>query len=158
MSQVVEQARQSAIQGKDRLLKTLSFVPEDKVKWSPSATAKSALRIAAHCAITNHAFATWIRGQKLSVSTVEEAIAFIDAEEKKITERDQAVRLIEESAKLVDSALGALTPDRIGTQVDTPFGPFPMTFIMFLPGLHMQNHASQIDYLQTIWGDMDDHM
>ena len=27
-----------------------------------------------------------------------------------------------------------------------------------LPGMHMDNHAAQIDYLQTIWGDLANHM
>jgi hypothetical protein len=33
-----------------------------------------------------------------------------------------------------------------------------MAIWAILPGLHMGNHAAQIDYLHTIWGDVTDHM
>ena len=35
----------------------------------------------------------------------------------------------------------------------TPYGEF-----IYIPAGHMQNHAAQIDYLQTIWGDMAEPM
>ena len=58
----------------------------------------------------------------------------------------------------VHAALDALTPERIDSIVETPVVTRPMPFFMNLPGIHMGNHAAQIDYLQTIWGDMDFHM
>ena len=51
-----------------------------------------------------------------------------------------------------------MTAERFATSPNSPFGPMPMAFWVNLPGMHMGSHASQIDYLQTIWGDLVDHM
>jgi len=51
-----------------------------------------------------------------------------------------------------------MTAERFATSPNSPMGAFPMAFWASLPGLHMSGHATQIDYLQTIWGDLADHM
>ncbi|MGI8924225.1 MAG: hypothetical protein ACR2HJ_09365 [Fimbriimonadales bacterium] len=49
----------------EEFLKTFSFVPDDKLNWTPSPTAKTAIRIAAHTAIYAGNFAKMIRDRKL---------------------------------------------------------------------------------------------
>ncbi len=158
MNKAIEQAKQAVNTAKDRLLKTFSFVPNDKLNWSPSPTAKNALRIAAHAAVGNYANASLIRGEKLKTTSPSEMMAFVYAEEKKVTSRDQAVKLIEDSCKTVLAALDGLTEQKMATSVASPFGTFPMMFWMNFPSSHMEYCAAQIDYLQTIWGDLEIHM
>ena len=158
MNEAIERSKAQVENGKDRLLKTFAAVPDDKVTWSPSPTAKSALRVVAHIGVTNYGFVSILRGQESKFSSFEELFAFFNPEEAKITSREQAVKLIEDSTNALLAALDELTEAKMASEVKGPFGPMPMTFWMALPSRHADNHASQIDYLQTIWGDMEIQM
>lgn len=158
MSELIEQCKQSALRGKSQFLNTFAFVPDDKLTWSPSPTAKSALRVAAHVGITNQAFAGILRGEKMPGTSFEELIERMNAAEQGVTSREQAVQMIEESTAAVLAALDSMTPEAVGSMVETPVVNAPMTFFMSLPGMHAGNHAAQVDYLQTIWGDLAMHM
>ncbi|MBM3500571.1 MAG: DinB family protein [Armatimonadetes bacterium] len=158
MSEPAQQAKTFANNGKEALLKTFACVPEDKLNWQPAGTAKTALQIAAHAAVPNPLFAALIRGEGFPKASAEEVFAQQAAAEAALTTRQQVVELIERSTVEVEAALDALTPELMATTIETPFLTAPMTFFMTLPGLHLYTHASQIDYLQTIWGDMEFHM
>ncbi|MBM3123307.1 MAG: DinB family protein, partial [Chloroflexi bacterium] len=153
MSELAQQAKAFADNGRDALLKTLACVPDDKLNWQPAETAKTALQIAAHAALPNSLFAALIRGEGFPRVPAEEVFAQQAAAEAALTTRQQVVQLIERSTVEVGAALDALTPELMASTVETPLLTAPMTFFMTLPGLHMYTHASQIDYLQTIWGD-----
>jgi len=142
----------------DRLVKTFGFVPDDKLSWSLSETARSPLAIVAHCILANQMLATVVRGEQMSSTpTPEEAEAASRQFESTMTDRADAVRQLEASCEEAVAALGTMTTERFASSPDSPFGAFPMPFWMNLPAMHMNNHASQIDYIQTAWGDQVDH-
>jgi hypothetical protein len=157
MQEIIGQAKQSIVMGKERFLKTFSFVPDDKLTWSPTPSSKSALRIAAHIGISNQGMAGVVRGEKPPFSSMAELFAMIDAEEQKITTRDAAVQLIEASTNSALAALDALTPEQLGGAAGLPGMEMPMAQFIMIIGMHMSNHAAQIDYLQTTWGDLENH-
>jgi len=141
----------------ERLVKTFGFVPDETLTWSPSETARSSLAIVAHCILANRRIATAIRGESVSsMPTAEEVEAASRQFEETITDRAEAVRQLRASCAEVVDAIGTMTPERLATSPDSPFSAYPMRFWMNLPDMHMGNHASQIDYLQTIWGDLAD--
>ena len=155
----IAQAREAAERATKDLLNTLSFVPDDKLPWSPSPTSRSPLWIAGHCGGANQAFATGIRGEILAMPEGETDFSKMVWETGRGTAtREEAVRSVEESTAAVLAALDALTPEAAAGMVQTPLGPMPMAFWITIPGLHMMGHARQLDYLQTIWGDIHDHM
>lgn len=160
LSEIVTQAKQSAEETKAFLLNGFSFVPDDKLTWTPSSSARSAIQLVAHCGHANEAFATVIAGEDLPVAnlTPEEASEQIRQAGASVTSREEAVRLIEESTAKVIAALDKATPELLATAPMSPFGPFPYEAWMVLPGQHMGGHAQQLAYLQTIWGDLEDHM
>jgi len=143
----------------DRLLKTFSFVPEDKLSWSPAKTARTSLAIVAHCCLANRMFARILSGEQISpMPTPEEVHALSKKFEATIRDRADAVRQLEASREEIVAALGTMTAERLAASGNSPFGPLPMTVWTTLPGDHMSGHATQIDYLQTIWGDLVNHM
>lgn len=147
-----------AKQAAERLLKTFRFVPEDKLKWSPSKSARNSLGIVAHCCLANRMFAKVLRGEPISpMPTREEVHALSRKFEATVRSRAAAVRLLKASCKETVAALGTMTPKRFATSPNSPMGPLPMALWMNLPGMHMSHHKAQIDYLQTIWGDLVDH-
>jgi len=155
MNDAIEKAKRQTLHGKDRLLKTLSFVPDDKLNWSPSPTAATALQIAAHAGLSNYRFIQQMRRQPMPTYATEaerlKAGADADAD---ITTRQAAIDEIELATEEVLAFLDTLTDADVDSTVKLPFREVPMRHLMRRPGLHMEHHAGQIDYLQTCWGDM----
>ncbi|MGD1000974.1 MAG: DinB family protein [Candidatus Brocadiia bacterium] len=143
----------------ERLGKALSFVPDDKLTWSPSKTARTSLAIVAHCCLANRMFVKIIRGEPISPMPTPEEVGVASRKfEATVRDRAEAVRQLEETCQEVVAALATMTAERFASSPNSPFGPLPMAVWVHLPGRHMDNHAAQIDYLQTIWGDLADHM
>jgi hypothetical protein len=139
-----------------RLKTTFSFVPDDKLDFKPADSCKSAVQIIAHCAVSNHNFISIIKGEM--EGDPKERFAESKRKEEGITSKDAALASLDESVQAVSDALDTITDENIGIDIPTPFFTAPMMFWMYLPARHMDNHASQIDYIQTIWGDLDWHM
>lgn len=153
MKEAMEPCKQAAQFAVQQFLKTFSFVPDDKLNWAPAPTAKTALRVAAHVGLGLGAFTMMLRGEQMPKGTPEELTARFEAAESQITAREQAVALIEANLATVLAALDEMTPERLESVVETPFGSMCMRQIIFVPAMHSASHAAQIDYLQSIWGD-----
>lgn len=154
----MSQAKQRITESRDDLLRTYSFVPEEKLTWSPSSTSRSATWLVAHCGLAGQAFAAFLRGERppMPDDPAELAQQVWNAG-REVTSREEAVRLVEESVQALNSALDEMTPERMATVMDLPFGTVPVAFWIEVAATHMSDHARQIDYLQTIWGDLEDH-
>jgi hypothetical protein len=159
MQSLIASCKESAVQGMEHFLKVLSFVPDDKLTWTPTPMAKSAIRIAAHTALYAGEFARMIRDRKvLGGDNLQEWIAERDAAEAEITSRAEIESIFRKGTEEVLEALNSLSPKAIGTSLDSGLGwSLPMTFVMSIPGRHAICHAAQIDYLQTCWGDQEVH-
>lgn len=143
--------------GRHRIINALKHVPEDKLHWKPTDTAKSALRLAAHAAVSNLGLAGIIRGDALLSTDLQETVDIMTAQEERVKTRADAYILIDQSCRAVEEAIDGVRAEHIHEQVKSPFVTAPMVFFMKLPGRHMDNHAAQIDYVQTCYGDMHDH-
>ncbi|MBA3726455.1 MAG: DinB family protein [Armatimonadetes bacterium] len=158
MESLIASCKESAVRGMEIFLKTFSFVPDEKLNWTPSPTAKSAIRIAAHTALYAGTFAKMIRDRKLPTDDIPAFVARLNAAEEAVARRAEMESLFRQNTDEVIAALDTLSPEAIGTTLDTSLGwSMPMTFLMNLPGMHAMSHAAQIDYLQTCWGDQDVH-
>ena len=142
-----------------RLLKQLSFVPDDKLNWSPSSTANSALRIVAHSALTSRVFA------KLITDTMPDPMpspeGFLTAlydDTVNYPTRESVIDLVNATFAELSQALDTITQNNIDAMHNSPFGPIPVRFWTNLTFLHMAGHVGQLEYLQTIWGDRENHM
>src|SRR5258708_28603397 len=90
MESLVASSKESAVHGMEHFLKVFSFVPDDKLTYTPTPTAKSAIRVAAHTALYAERFARMIRDRKLPASdNLTEWLAQRNAEEAAITSRTE---------------------------------------------------------------------
>ncbi len=155
MESLVAPYKVSAVEGMERFLKVFSFVPDDKLAWRPTPTAKSAIRIGAHTALYASRFAQMIREQKLpNIENRVEFLARRDAAEAAVTSRVDVESIFREGTEDVLAALDSLPAEAIEKVLDSGFGwSVPMTWLMNLPGNHAIGHVGQIDYLQTCWDD-----
>ncbi len=152
---LVELSKLKAVQNMEMFLRNFSYVPDDKLNWTVTPTAKSPLRIAAHTALYAGRFASMIREQKTPApDNLEEWLAERDAEEIAITSREEMERIFRSGTEEVLAALDSLTPEAIESVIDSGQGwSMSMKFMMSLPGWHATLHMGQIDFLQTCWGD-----
>ncbi len=137
-------------------LYTLSFVPDDKLDWSPTPTAKSALQIAAHCAGYSELFA-WVIREKNWPCTLEQWKSTVASNIMSINSKDEAIAMLSQGIDSSIAALDNVSLDEFGKIIDAPHAQTPFTFFLNLPALHLESHESQIDYLQTCWGDLEVH-
>lgn len=152
---LVETSKERAVSNMEFFLRNFAHVPDDKLNWTPTPTAKSALRIAAHTALYAARFAAMIRAKALpQPENLVEWLAQRDAEEIAITSREEMEKVFRQGTAEVLDALDALTPEDIKLTLDSGQGwTAPMTQLMGLPAWHATLHAGQIDYLQTCWDD-----
>jgi hypothetical protein len=157
-SEAVAQARSYTERFRARLLHLLSFVPDDKLTWTPSPTAKSSLRIVAHCALTSKFLADVITGSMPeSMPSAEEFLKGLHEAEEAITTREGAIALVKENTAELFKAIDTVNAANIDSTPNSPFGAIAMRFWMSHGGDQMAGHAGQLEYLQTIWGDLDNH-
>lgn len=158
LSEQIKSTKESVLQAKSGLLKVFEFVPDDKLNWSPSSTARTPVWIVAHCGASNQVFAMILRGEPGPLpSDPNEVEKAIREGGHDVTTRAEAVKSLDDSTAKILSALDAVTPDMLNTTPDTPAGSLPFTDWMEIPTLHMMGHTSQLEYLQTIWGDTKTH-
>lgn len=141
-----------------RLVHLLAFVPEDKLTWAPSSSARSPLNITAHCALASRFFADIIT-DGLPEKLPSPEVFFQDLHEagRKIATRAEAIDLVKSTTTALCTALGTVTAENIETPRRSPFGLLPVRFWMQQGGDHLAGHIGQLEYLQTIWGDLDNH-
>ncbi len=139
------------------LLTALKHVPDDKLNWSPSPTSRTPLQIAIHAALMTHMVGDWLGDLGGTRVSYESIIAKSRAEEAKSRSRAEVEQMISTAAHQVIQALRAMTNEQFEGELNTPFGPRPIDSWSMMPALHMDTHAGQISYLQTLWGDMENH-
>ncbi len=157
MEEVVASSKKSAVEGMEMFLRNFSHVPDDRLTWTATPTAKSALRIAAHTALYAGRFAGMIRDRRLPRhDNLEEWLAQRNAEEIAITSRSEIEPVFRKGTNDVLAALDGLSPEEIASNLESGFGgSVPMTWLMKLPGWHATLHTGQIDFLQTCWDDQE---
>ena len=75
-----------------------------------------------------------------------------------VTSREVAVGMIEDTTAQIMAALDNVKPEDLDTEPMGPVGPLPFAWWMSCAGEHMAGHTHQLSYIQTIWGDFDDHV
>jgi len=155
MRDEIQTAKDAAINNMEMFLRNFSHVPDDKLNWTPTPTAKSALRVAAHTALYAGRFARMIQNRELpKVENLDAWLAERNAEEIAITSRVEMERVFRQGTEEVLKALDSLTPEEVASTLDSGLGfTMSMRFLMDLPGWHATLHMGQIDYLQTCWDD-----
>ncbi len=161
MNELTQKAKVNIEQAKGRLLRSFQHVPDDKLNWSPSATARTPLQIVAHCGFSSVFLGKWIAGELQLPSSPEELKAVreeANAREKSVKSREAAIQLVEENTAQLISLLEAIPAAELEmTREHRFFGTVKVADLLYIPALHLQSHAAQLDYIQTIWGDMEWH-
>jgi uncharacterized damage-inducible protein DinB len=141
-----------------RVLHLLTFVPDDKLTWAPSSTARSFIQVVAHIAVTNRAFAHILAGtMPETMPSPEEFFGNLRATEESITTRESASSTLQETTAELYNAIATVTAQNIDDERPNPFGPMSARAWLDISYNHIEGHTGQLEYLQTLWGDLDNH-
>jgi hypothetical protein len=158
MEDTVSQAKAEFNRAKERMARALATTPDDRINWSPAPGARTPVQQVAHGAMAVTGIHGMLIGKPFPYADTAEMDRDLRAREKEITTREQALGLLERNCADYLAWLDTLTPEQVAAIVQLPFGPFPMAAAMTFPADHLRNHAAQIDYIQTIYGDYVWHM
>lgn len=153
MNQTVENTKAEFQATKARLLRTFDATPDDRLNWSPSESARTPVELVAHCVNSLNWLHTSFAGDPKPKLTTAEFDAMHMANDKKFNSREQVVAFLESESAAYLSWLDALTEEQLASTWESPFGAVPMTLAITLPAKHADGHVSQLEYLQTIYGD-----
>jgi len=154
MNPQIEAAKKNFEQTSSNLLKNLAAIPDEKVGWSPSPSSRTPLEIAFHCAGTVAAIQGSMDGENTipKVTTEQFDKHFREQESKHLT-RDEVVKMINENSAAYVAWLSELSEEKFAGTWSSPFGEIPIAVAITIPADHMSKHVSQIEYIQTIYGD-----
>lgn len=139
----------------DRIKRILDSTPDDRLLWSPVETARTPLAQVVHAANSIRNIHQAMMGNRYTTPTREEADAEFLALEQKVTTREEALALLDTNSNAYVAWLDQLTPDHLTDTVPLPFdlGSAPLEFMLIMPAWHTNDHAAQMDYIQTCYGD-----
>jgi hypothetical protein len=160
MEDVISQAKADFVRAKDQLSRAFATTPDDKINWAPSPTARTPVQIVVHCAQALKNINEFLDGRPFEFTDTAAADKFFRENERPFTTREEAVSLLEKNCAEYLVWLDALTPERLNTSIQLPFGlgSAPLAVGLTFPPAHTSGHAGQIEYIQTIYGDRDWHL
>jgi hypothetical protein len=158
MEDVISAAKAEFTRANQRVAKCLATTPDDKLNWSPAPTSRTIVQQVAHVAMAVDGIQGMLVGKPFEFASIADMDASIRAAEKEFTSREQVQALLDEKSAAYLAWLDTLTPEQIASTVHLPFGAMPMAVAITIMADHYRGHAYQIDYIQTMYGDMDWHM
>lgn len=155
MNETIAQVKSDFLMAKERLVAGLRSTPDDKLRWSPSASARTPLELAACGSIGTEGMMRAFASEPFPFASMEEMDAHSRAEEKRIRTREEAISHLERTSEAFVTWLEQLTPEKLESSVLLPtMGTMPLKIAITFPAGHLHCRACQLDYVQTIYGDL----
>lgn len=155
-----ERAKASLLRAKRSLALNFRLIPEDRRDWSPAPTARTAIEIVLHSAISLEHIKEMFEGLLFEDPTTAIADARWRELETRFKDGDAALARFEAACDAYVPYYDGLTTERIENEILTmPFGLGHMCLAEALdvPFFHTATHIAQIEYLQTCLGDREWH-
>jgi hypothetical protein len=136
------------------IIQDLAFIPEDKLNVSPMGCARTPLHFTAECAGFNMYVGKLLAGEvaeRPSPEVREQFYASIDTLEK-------ATEAIRSSADKILAGLENADDEMLMKEIQAPWGAtVPVYQLVQTAGVHMGYHDGQINYIQSLYGDGENH-
>ncbi len=151
----IQESKQIFQMSVDRIKRILEKTPDNRLLWSPAPTARTPLAQVVHAATSISNIHNIMMGTPYETPTREEADAEFLAIERGITTREEALALLDKNSAALIAWLDQLSLERLSDMVPLPFdlGEAPLEFMLMMPAWHTNDHAAQLDYIQTCYGD-----
>jgi len=155
MQEAIKETKETLNQTKERMKRMLNEVPEDRLNWAPSDSARTPIQIVAHSAHAIFNIHEMLDGRPFPITDTVQAEVHFKEWESKFTSRDQVVAELDKNCDNFIAWLDRLTAEKYEATAQGPFGMgnFPVSAGLGFPAMHMNGHISQLEYVQTIYGD-----
>ena len=140
MPSTKELAKSFTMDSAQRLCRDTTYVPSEKLDWSPMDYGKSVIAILSEISRSNYEIAAVILGQP--------------AKKVETQDYEELQKLVIGSAEEVCKAIDSLSDEALEGAITMPWGGiFPASHAILLPASHMNYHDGQINYIQLLLGD-----
>lgn len=137
-------------------IKSIESTPIDKLNWKPSDTAKSVLQIAAHIGSANGWFCQVMKDGKTKYVNPAEEFSGSAQFESQFDTKEKVIQLLSDTSEQLKSMINGFSESDMANKQISFFGnQRPLYRFIFIPEGHTSDHAAQMNYLQTIWGDLE---
>lgn len=137
-------------------MNTAKHVPADKVDWKPEGKGRSAKALLEHLAASNFALAKVLKNEPLpgKVTRATRGSAALST-----PSYAEALKQFQTSGEAMAQTMGSVTDAALNEARTMPWGePGTVGFVMALAGIHTSYHMGQLNYVQTLWGDLEDRL
>jgi len=132
----------------DVVKNSIEHTPADKQNWKPEDSCMCPQEMIDHLAGSNHFFAAMLQGKEPPQPPT-------DAPELTF---EQSMAAFEQSSQQLADVIETIPDEALNQEVPLPNGnTAPMKFLVTIPGNHTAYHWGQLAYMQTVWGDKEDH-
>jgi uncharacterized damage-inducible protein DinB len=138
------------------LSRTVSHVPEEKYSWSPMGEARPVWDMLLECACILEAAKDWIEQGEMKFE------AYFAEREQAKADPPALPALLERlnaAAEAYAKAIESLSDEQAEQEIQNPMTGRPAPFIRAasMPIMNMVYHFGQVNYIQTMLGDMEMH-
>ncbi len=124
----------------------LDYIPDDKLRWKPAATAPSALEIVDHLLQVLQRMTPLVGGFESSEESPQP-----------VQNREDAKARLVEAGEKYRAMLLELTPQQLDETVEIRAGNMPRRVVALMPVNDIVHHNGQIAYIQMLLGDEETH-
>ncbi len=118
--------------------------PDERLDYKPSETANSPRQLMQHV-VTGNAFVAGTLGFDLGVK-------------EPATDRSELSSQLNQTTQAIIDCIANLSDEQVNGSVDFFGHPMPMSSFILVDEWHLARHVGQLDYIQTIYGDMEDRI
>jgi uncharacterized damage-inducible protein DinB len=143
----------------DYLFHSARAVPADKLEWKPLDAGRSVLNLAQECAQSPKWFAALLL-QRSFTGVTPELLKAMEAERSAWKTLDECERVCRENSEIFYSVIRSIPETDLEIRVPLPFagGMEPtLAEIMMFHYWHCTYHLGQVNYIQTLYGDLENH-
>jgi len=130
---------------------TIGRTPDERLSWKPCGTARSALEVAAECALVT---GIWAEILETGTCPPHEVYFQIFSRIDAISTREQVVLTLEEETSRLVSVLRGISDERLEENLTVFWGESgPILYWLHWVAIHNSYHLGQISYIQRLYGD-----
>lgn len=138
----------------EKYCRDLSHLPAEKLGESAGGAARSPLAFTAEVAGFNYLIAKMVRGETVAIPSAEERAAY----EATVHDLESATSAVQGSVEEMIATMEAADDAQLATEITAPWGSQIRPIgLLNIAVTHMAYHDGQINFIQTLLGDTDEH-
>jgi hypothetical protein len=135
------------------LIAAAESTPAERLSWVPMGEARTILDQLTECVVANMKWTQILRTRRYANlgRVVWEAVESECDSLSKLTTR------LQQSAADLCEAIGSIPDNETGDEIETEWGPYTLADCCLHAYWNMVYHEGQINYIQTLYGDTEEH-